>query len=275
VPKTVATLKPSQKETCHWPASHCTWFWHEIVRYTWVCLLCLAFNWFWPILSQSEAIRTRLLYARHEDITTLRTYDPPQWHTDHMIRAYTAQPIQTAVCSSHPASRSAQFLHKYVCTAKQRGTSCRRVQAVPRGCGRAGNGGGRHKHSCRGVRGIWLVHWSHRARGLFPKLYWYEATPYEVSSRFSLLFRAACWHGIYICLSYDIFGGHTHSLVQYCCIIQLLRRKFEKTFLLFLSQKVLKNTARGARFLLDFSIYLILAQMDQVYLILAVALLKN
>ena len=24
VPKTVATLKPSQKETCHWPASHCT-----------------------------------------------------------------------------------------------------------------------------------------------------------------------------------------------------------------------------------------------------------
>ena len=130
-----------------------------------------------------------------------------------MIRAYTAQPIQTAVCSSHPASRSAQFLHKYVCTAKQRGTSCRRVQAVPRGCGRAGNGGGRHKHSCRGVRGIWLVHWSHRARPL-PKiiLVW----GYSVWGLFPLLAIISCClltRYIYLSVIWHIWRTHTFATV--------------------------------------------------------------
>ena len=39
-----------------WPAAHRTSFWLEKVRYIWSYLLCLAFNWYCRILSQSEAM---------------------------------------------------------------------------------------------------------------------------------------------------------------------------------------------------------------------------
>lgn len=35
----------------------------------------------------------------------------------------------------------------------------------------------------------------HTVLGLFPGFYWYEATPYEASSRFPLFDTAACWNG--------------------------------------------------------------------------------
>ena len=46
----------TRQEPCDWPAAHRTCFWLEKARYTWFCLLCLAFNCFWRIVSQSEAI---------------------------------------------------------------------------------------------------------------------------------------------------------------------------------------------------------------------------
>ena len=52
-------LKPSTKHRpgpCGWPASHRTCFRIEKARYTWFRLRCLAFNCFWRISSQSEAI---------------------------------------------------------------------------------------------------------------------------------------------------------------------------------------------------------------------------
>ena len=66
---------------------------------------------------------------------------------------------------------------------------------------------------------------------------------------------------------YQEFGGHTHPL-SFCCS----GANSKVCLIISHSQKVLKNTVRGVRFLLGFIIYLILAQMDQVYLILAVAL---
>ena len=47
----------TRQEPCDWPASHRTCFWLDKARYTWFCLLCIAFKCFWRILSQSEAIR--------------------------------------------------------------------------------------------------------------------------------------------------------------------------------------------------------------------------
>ena len=46
----------TRQDPCDWPASHRTYFLLEIVRCTWFCLLCLAFNCFWQMLSELEAM---------------------------------------------------------------------------------------------------------------------------------------------------------------------------------------------------------------------------
>ena len=58
LPKQVYLVKVqiTRQEPCNWPASHRTCFWLEKARCTWFCLLCLAFNCFWRILSQSGAM---------------------------------------------------------------------------------------------------------------------------------------------------------------------------------------------------------------------------
>ena len=59
VPKTGTfqnQVQITRPEPCDWLASHRTCFWLEKARYTWFCLLCLAFNCFGGILSRPEAI---------------------------------------------------------------------------------------------------------------------------------------------------------------------------------------------------------------------------
>ena len=68
--------------------------------------------------------------------------------------------------------------------------------------------------------------------------------------------------------SIEDFGGRIFT-TENCTAVQAQK------IIIFNAFSWAKNTARGVRFLLGFNMYLFLAQCEQVYLFLALALLSN